>query len=367
VVTSEDFVASNEVTWGNALRFKLPEATRVGLDAQVLTRAGFNDFLRGGAENAVEAMGGVEVYPTRHATVTVNAGRGLTEGYGTTDFRLLTALVIEAPPPEPPRPVYHTEVPPRPPPPPPPDVIVEDEPAVVFEEGQLAVKVKDVIYIKDMIQFVVDTNILKEESKPTLEAVAKIINEDPFIGHVVIEGHASQEGSYEHNYTLAESRARAVWEFFMQHGVAKDRISYRGMGEVEPVVENGVPVVGDDEESLQKNRRVRFLVVKQYDDESELPDYPDYQIMPMNGQVVNVVKPPKPAPPPEPTGPKLDQYGMPIDDDEDVGAPPAPAPKPAAPAPAAPKPAAPAPAAPKPAAPAPAPKPAPAPAPAPKN
>lgn len=335
VETSEDFVASNEVMWGNALRYRLPDASRLGLNAQVLTRAGLSDFLRGGAENSVEAFGGLEVYPTRRATFSLLAGRGLTEGYGTTDFRVMTGITVEVPPPEPPRPKYVTDIPPRPPPPPPPDIIIEDEPVVEFAEGELAVKVRDVIYIKDMIQFVVDTNILMEESKPTLAAVAQLINEDPFIAHVVIEGHASQEGSYEHNYTLAESRSRRIWEFFMEQGVAKERISYRGMGEVEPVVEDGVPVLGEDEASLQKNRRVRFLVVKQYQGEDELPDYPDTQILPWNGTVVNVVEPPKPQPPPEPTGPKLDEYGMPIDD-EDVGAPggsgapaPAPDPKPA--------------------------------------
>ena len=46
------------------------------------------------------------------------------------------------------------------------------------------------------------------------EAVAGIINSDPFVGHVVIEGHASQEGDYQHNYTLAESRSRRIWEYF---------------------------------------------------------------------------------------------------------------------------------------------------------
>jgi hypothetical protein len=138
----------------------------------------------------------------------------------------------------------------------------------------------------------------------------------------------------------------------MEQGVAKDRISYRGMGEVEPVTEDGVPVLGEDEASLQKNRRVRFLVVKQFQGEDELPDYPDTQILPWSGQWVNVIEPPKPAPPPEPTGPKLDQYGMPIDD-EDVGAP-GTGDTGSKPAPAAPKPA---PAAPKPApAPTPAPK-----------
>jgi outer membrane protein OmpA-like peptidoglycan-associated protein len=322
VETTEDFVASNEATWGNALRYRLPDATRLGLHVQVLSRAGFAEFLQGGAENSLEALGGVEIYPSKKATVTVGAGRGLTPGYGTTDFRLMSSLIISVPRPEQERLVYQDETPPPPPPPP---VIEIPEPEIpVFEEGEVVKKVGKEIFIKDMVEFIVDTNIIQEYSKPTLGEVAKLINSDGYVGHVVIEGHASQEGDYGHNYELAESRARAVWEFFMKAGVAKDRISYRGMGEVEPVVIGGVAVTGMDEESLQKNRRVRFLVVRQYADQSEFPAYPDTQIYPLTGEVVTVIKPPKDEKKEEkrPEA-KTDEFGIVVDDEEqiDVGDP----------------------------------------------
>lgn len=318
LATSEDFVASNEVVWGNGVRFRLPDATRTSLNAQVLTRAGFENFLRGGAENALEFLGGVDFYPTRRTTIGIGGGRGLTQGYGTTDFRVLGHLLIEIPPPEPaPAQYVYAEPPPPPMEPPPIDVLIEEPPPpLVFEEGELAKKVADRIYIRDMVEFVVDTNKLQDYSRPTLEAVAKLINESPEIAHLVIEGHASQEGSFDHNYELAESRARRIWEVLLELGVASDRVSYRGKGEVEPVKE------GEDEESLQANRRVEFHIVHQYAGEDEYPDYPDYQTLPWNGQVVPVVKPPKPEPKVEETGPKTDEFGLPIDDDIDIGAPP---------------------------------------------
>lgn len=331
VETTEDFVASNELTWGNAIRFKLPDATRLGLNAQVLSRAGFQEFLNGGAENSLEALAGIEVYPTQKATITVAAGRGLTEGYGTTDFRILSSLTISVPRKEVEREVYVDQTPPPPPPPP---VIEIPEPEIpVFEEGEIVKKYKDQIFIKEMVQFVVDTNIIQEYSKPTLVEVAKLVNNEPYIAHLVIEGHASQEGDFDHNYKLAESRARAIWEFLMAQGVAKDRISYRGMGEVEPVVENNVAVTGEDEASLQKNRRVRFLIVRQYAGPDEMPDYPDTQLLPWNGQNVAVIEPPKPEggkKEEERVERKTDEFGIVIDDEEqiDVGAPaPAPAPE----------------------------------------
>lgn len=321
VATNEDFVASNELQWGNAARLKLPDASRLGLNAQILSRSVLSKFLAGGAENALEALGGIEFYPTRQATLGIGAGRGLTEGYGTTDVRILTSLLIEAPRREPPPPQYNTALPPPPykSPPPPPEII--EDPPVVFEEGVIAVKVKNEIFIKDQIEFVVDTPIIQEYSKPYLTAVAGIINNDPYIGHVVVEGHASQEGDYQHNYTLAESRSRAIWEFFMDLGVAKERISYRGMGEVQPILDpaTGQYVLGEDEESLQKNRRVNFLVTRQFEPDETLPTYPDTQVLPWNGKPVTVVKPPPPVievPKPEPG--EFDEFDKPSDDDDDI-------------------------------------------------
>ncbi|MEZ4236350.1 MAG: OmpA family protein [Myxococcota bacterium] len=315
VRTTEDFIASNELVWGNAVRYKLPDASRLALNAQLLTRAGLsNQFLRGGAENAMEVIGGAELYPSRSTTFGVGVGRGLTEGYGTTDFRVLTHLTVQVPPREQPPGRYTTSAPPPPPPPPPVETFIEEP---VFEEGEVVKQIGEEIFIKDMVEFVVDTAKIQDYSKPTLTKVAEYINSNPKIATLVVEGHASQEGSYEHNYELAESRARSIWEFFMELGVAKERISYRGMGEVEPVVENGVPVIGVDEESLQKNRRVRFLVTRQFDDPSQYPDYPDTQVLPWNAEVVKVVQPPREVEE-APKGPKLDEFGLPIQDDDEL-------------------------------------------------
>lgn len=318
-ITGEDFVASNEVTWGNGVRFKLPDASHVGLNAQLVSRSVLQRFLEGGAENALEALGGVEFYPSRRTTITLGGGRGLTEGYGTTDLRLLGSLMVEVPPPEPLPPRYVEY---EPPPPEriedPPPFLEEPPPAEEWKPDEIIKVTKTQIFIRDMVEFKVDTNVLLDKSRPTLEAVAKAINSEEAswtIGHVIIEGHASREGSTEHNYTLAESRARRIWEVLMELGVAKERISYRGMGEVQPLQ----GMTADDEETYQKNRRVEFHIVQRYEDVSEAPRYPDTQILPWNEKAVPVVTPPRPEPPkpPEPTGPKLDEFGMPVDEDED--------------------------------------------------
>ncbi len=334
VVTDEDFTAANEMQWGNGVRFKLPAATRAAFTGQIVTRAVLQDFLSGGAENAVEAIGGLQFYPTRSLTLDFGAGRGLTEGYGTTDLRIIGGLIVEIAPPEPLPPKYVAEAPPPPPPDPPPIDELIEEPEPVFAEGVLAIVADDQILIKDMIEFIVDTNSIQEYSRPVLEDVARVINKNWNLAHLVIEGHASQEGGTDHNYELAESRARRIWEELLELGVGGERISYRGYGEVRPITGE----VGSDdltEEQLQANRRVEFHISHYFDDPATTPyaktdpPYPTEQYLPWSGVVVPVVMPELPEiTAPEDEGPELDEYGLPIgiDDEDDIefdiGAPP---------------------------------------------
>jgi opacity protein-like surface antigen len=96
LVTDEDFRLGTELLWGNGLRVALPAAMRTAFTAQVLMRTGFKDFLQGGAETGLEAMGGVQFLPSSNVTIDVGAGRGFNEGYGTTDMRILSQLTIQS-------------------------------------------------------------------------------------------------------------------------------------------------------------------------------------------------------------------------------------------------------------------------------
>ena len=194
--TNEDFVLDDEIIAGLGGRFALPAATRMALTSQILTRGGLANFLNGGAENGLEWVGGMQYMLSKSATIDLGAGRGFNEGYGTTDLRVQSALVIQhAPRPEPE--LVIEEGPPPPPPPPPPVIEELPEPEPEWQEDEVARVVADKIQIKEQLKFIVDTPILLDESRPTLLAVAEIINISPSIGHVVIEGHASQEGSFE--------------------------------------------------------------------------------------------------------------------------------------------------------------------------
>ena len=289
--TEADFILGPELDWNHGLRVNLP-GTPFAVTGNLAMKGGFYNFLRGGAENSMEAMGGLQMRANKMMRIDLGVGRGFTEGYGTSDIRVLGGLVFDQVPWQPP-----------PPPPPPPPVKVEtvaveelpDPPPIepAWEEGELARVVGKQIRIREKLQFRVNTAILLSESVPVAKAIAEILNTQALIGHVVIEGHASEEGRHDFNYELSRNRSRTIFEELVKSGVHPDRLSYRGMGEVDPLVP------GDDEEALATNRRVEFHIVRQYEYDDELPQFPAVMELPWNGMSVKVVQPPPPEPPEE--------------------------------------------------------------------
>ena len=199
----------------------------------------------------------------------------------------------------------------------PPDEPVVQTPPDGWRQGELARQVDNVIEIRDPIQFEFATARILPESIPTLRQVAGLVNGDARIGHLLIEGHASEEGSFAYNYDLSIRRAKAIFEQLIVLGVHPERMSYRGMGEVVPVA------MGSDEASLEKNRRVEFEIIKQYDPNETRPSRrppvlkPDIRL-PWNGEDKAVDLPP---PLPEPKAKRKDLLE---DDGEDEGSAPPP-------------------------------------------
>jgi hypothetical protein len=111
------------------------------------------------------------------------------------------------------------------------------------------------------------------------------MNQNARLGHVVIEGHASEEGTYIYNYDLSIRRARSIWEEIIRSGVHPARLSYRGMGEVDPRKK------GTDEAALAKNRRVDFHIIHRYSELDVLPEYPNNIRLPWSGQPAQVKTP----------------------------------------------------------------------------
>ncbi len=295
--TGQDFQLGSEFQVSEGVRIKLPWLQRERFGVQfvqaLVAKGGFPAFFKGGAENGVEIVGGVSM-PIRdiafktNMSVDVLAGRGTNQGYGTTDLRLLAGLTFTRNPGRPERKeiVEIEEVPVVVPPPI--EELVELPPPPPPPEEVRVFKTEDEIVIRDPIEFFVNTWDIKPESLPTLSAVADIINEDYRIKHVVIEGHASAEGDFDHNYELSKNRAESIFKQLILDGVSPDRISYKGYGEVKPKVE------GDTEEAYAVNRRVEFHVVGQFrtEDPKAPASYGTSTKLPWNGESVKVTSPP---------------------------------------------------------------------------
>jgi OOP family OmpA-OmpF porin len=120
------------------------------------------------------------------------------------------------------------------------------------------VKIRDNrIEIGEKIQFALAKSEILPVSFGILDELAKVIQENPHVRKVSIEGHASDEGDENYNLSLSKARAEAVRAYLVSKGVAADRLNSTGFGEGKPLVANDTP------ENREKNRRVEFNITKQ--------------------------------------------------------------------------------------------------------
>ncbi|MCE2712240.1 MAG: OmpA family protein [Cryomorphaceae bacterium] len=70
-----------------------------------------------------------------------------------------------------------------------------------------------------------------------------------------VTGHTDSDGSDAYNVELSKRRAKALIDFFVDHGLSEDRIEIDFRGEKDPVDNNSTP------EGKQKNRRVDFSFI----------------------------------------------------------------------------------------------------------
>jgi len=105
------------------------------------------------------------------------------------------------------------------------------------------------------IFFDFDKATIRPESKTELENLIKLMNDNPNI-KIEISGHTDNIGSAAYNQKLSESRAKAVVDYLIEHGIERSRLSYMGYGFEKPIASN------DTEEGRQLNRRVEFKILE---------------------------------------------------------------------------------------------------------
>ncbi|MZR61549.1 OmpA family protein [Alcanivorax sp. DP30] len=103
------------------------------------------------------------------------------------------------------------------------------------------------------IGFELNSAKITASSRPTLDKLAESLQSQTDF-NVEIAGHTDSTGSAEYNETLSDKRANSVREYLINKGVAEDRLTSRGYGEVDPVASN------ETASGRAMNRRVEFRV-----------------------------------------------------------------------------------------------------------
>jgi outer membrane protein OmpA-like peptidoglycan-associated protein len=97
-------------------------------------------------------------------------------------------------------------------------------------------------------------SILKKESFPELDRVSDFLNASPEL-KIEIAGHTDNVGNATTNQKLSFNRAKAVTDYVIKKGVAKDRVVAKGYGAAKPVASNKT------KDGKAQNRRVEFTVL----------------------------------------------------------------------------------------------------------
>lgn len=119
------------------------------------------------------------------------------------------------------------------------------------EPSEPPVKEVVVVEFKPRVQFAWDSAELRPSENENLSNVVRALLADTSY-KVRVEGHASSEGTVEHNEKLARQRAQAVVDYLVSNGVSRDRLTAVGFGSRVPVADNTT------EAGRVVNRRVEF-------------------------------------------------------------------------------------------------------------
>lgn len=191
-----------------------------------------NNAFQSARQTPVIAHGAVRFTPkfrgaARGLNFTIGAGGGLTKGVGNPDFHILGGIGYRRP-----------------------HVVELEEPSAEVEA-----RVEEKIIITQKIHFEFDKATIRPISYSILDDVVELLNRNPQITKIRVEGHTDSVGSDAYNQNLSERRAQSVVNYLVSKGISRDRLIAVGYGESRPIADNNTT------EGRAKNRRTEFTVL----------------------------------------------------------------------------------------------------------
>jgi outer membrane protein OmpA-like peptidoglycan-associated protein len=124
--------------------------------------------------------------------------------------------------------------------------------------------VGDTIFILDKVYFDTGKDTLQKRSYPVLDAVVKVLSENPQITKIEVQGHTDDQGNDASNLDLSERRAKRVKDYMMSKGIEESRLLSKGYGETAPLQSiTGLDPQKQKNElkaAREQNRRVEFKI-----------------------------------------------------------------------------------------------------------
>lgn len=106
----------------------------------------------------------------------------------------------------------------------------------------------------DNLEFETAKDIIKEESKPSLDELAAVLLKKS-TWKLEIAGHTDNVGDDDKNLVLSKKRAESLKNYLVSKGVEATRLTTLFFGETKPIADNNTP------EGRKKNRRVEMKIV----------------------------------------------------------------------------------------------------------
>ncbi len=133
------------------------------------------------------------------------------------------------------------------------------EPPTPEPVTEIPQEIKTVMIELSNTLFAFDRFDLSAEAVVELDKVVAWLKENPEL-HAEVAGHTDSVGSDDYNLRLSERRAKAVYDYFVEHGIGASRLSWKGYGESRPVADNATA------EGRRLNRRVELKTADRNND-----------------------------------------------------------------------------------------------------